>query len=392
MRLRVILKKKIIEMNATQHMANGSQIRRIGPFKPKRLVVVLILLALALAPGLLGELTRGLMVDAYTQVSAFVAATLLLFYGSERVFNFNIGEALKGAKGFQVPLAALLGATPGCGGAVVVVAAYSSGNVGFGAVVATLTATMGDAAFLLIATRPDVAMVVLPMSFAIGILSGWVVDAFSIEKMVANTSAQCELAPLIGQTRLRDYAFLVSAAPGLMIGITQLSGANVYAVYGSLVTAVGLIGTAIGLSIWAASTVTAMTNQNDSPFTRMAEETAFISVWVIGAYLAYDYIVAFSGLDLETMFSTVAPLLPLIGVIIGLVPGCGPQVLVTTLYINGLIPFAALMGNAISNDGDALFPAIALNPRAAILATAYSTVPAMMAAYGFYFFAPGFLN
>ncbi|MEZ7813097.1 MAG: putative manganese transporter [Paracoccaceae bacterium] len=379
-------------MNATQHMANGSQIRRIGPFKPKRLVVVLILLALALAPGLLGELTRGLMVDAYTQVSAFVAATLLLFYGSERVFNFNIGEALKGAKGFQVPLAALLGATPGCGGAVVVVAAYSSGNVGFGAVVATLTATMGDAAFLLIATRPDVAMVVLPMSFAIGILSGWVVDAFSIEKMVANTSAQCELAPLIGQTRLRDYAFLVSAAPGLMIGITQLSGANVYAVYGSLVTAVGLIGTAIGLSIWAASTVTAMTNQNDSPFTRMAEETAFISVWVIGAYLAYDYIVAFSGLDLETMFSTVAPLLPLIGVIIGLVPGCGPQVLVTTLYINGLIPFAALMGNAISNDGDALFPAIALNPRAAILATAYSTVPAMMAAYGFYFFAPGFLN
>ncbi|MFB0993788.1 MAG: putative manganese transporter, partial [Paracoccaceae bacterium] len=252
--------------------------------------------------------------------------------------------------------------------------------------------TMVDAAVLLIATRHDVAMVVLPMSFAIGILSGWVVDAFSIKKMVANTSAQCELAPLIGQTRLRDYAFLVSAAPGLMIGITQLSGANVYAVYGSLVTAVGLIGTAIGLSIWAASTVTAMTNQNDSPFTRMAEETAFISVWVIGAYLAYDYIVAFSGLDLETMFSTVAPLLPLIGVIIGLVPGCGPQVLVTTLYINGLIPFAALMGNAISNDGDALFPAIALNPRAAILATAYSTVPAMMAAYGFYFFAPGFLN
>ena len=124
----------------------------------------------------------------------------------------------------------------------------------------------------------------------------------------------------------------------------------------------------------------------------MAEETAFISVWVIGAYLAYDYIVTFTGLDLELMFTTVAPLLPLIGVVIGLIPGCGPQVLVTTLYINGLIPFSALMGNAISNDGDALFPAIALNPRAAIWATVYSTIPAMMAAYGFYFFAPNFLN
>ena len=379
-------------MHATTVMPATTQLRRIGPFKPKRLIVALILLALAVAPGLLGELTRGLMVDAYTQVSAFVATTLLVFYGAERLFRFKIGEALKGAKGFQVPLAALLGATPGCGGAVVVVAAYSSGNVGFGAVVATLTATMGDAAFLLIATRPDVAIVVLPLSFAIGIASGWIVDAFSREVMTANTSADCELAPLIGKVRLRDYAFFAAVAPGLLIGATQLSGADVYEVYGSFVTVVGLIGTAIGLLIWASSIVSAMTNEKDSPLTRMAEETAFISVWVIGAYLAYDYIVAFTGLDLELMFATVAPLLPLIGVVIGLIPGCGPQVLVTTLYINGLIPFSALMGNAISNDGDALFPAIALNPRAAIWATVYSTIPAMMAAYGFYFFAPNFLN
>ena len=378
-------------MDATTNTP-ATTVRRIGPFKPKRLVIALIFLALAVTPGILGELTRGLMVDAYTQVSAFVAATLLLFYGAERVFKFNIGEALKGARGFQVPLAALLGATPGCGGAVVVVAAYSSGNVGFGAVVAALTATMGDAAFLLIATRPDVAMVVLPLSLAIGVASGWIVDAFSKEDFVPVTSAQCELAPLIGTTRLRDYAFLVVAIPGLVIGVTQLSGTDVYAVFGPAMTIVGLIGTAIGLGIWAASSVTAMTNQNDSPVTRMAEETAFISVWVIGAYLAYDYTVEFAGLDLEAMFSTVAPLLPLMGVVIGLVPGCGPQVLVTTLYINGLIPFAALMGNAISNDGDALFPAIALNPKAAIWATVYSTIPAMLAAYGFHFFAPNFLN
>lgn len=93
-------------MHATTIMPTATQLRRIGPFRPKRLFVALILLTLAVAPGLLGELTRGLMVDAFTQVSAFVAATLLLFYGAERVFRFNIGEALKGAKGFQVPLAA----------------------------------------------------------------------------------------------------------------------------------------------------------------------------------------------------------------------------------------------------------------------------------------------
>ena len=82
----------------------------------------------------------------------------------------------------------------------------------------------------------------------------------------------------------------------------------------------------------------------------------------------------------------------LIAIVVGFVPGCGPQVLVTTLYINGVIPFAALIGNAISNDGDALFPAIALNPRAAVVAPLYSAVPALVVAYGFYLLAPGFMN
>ena len=60
--------------------------------------------------------------------------------------------------------------------------------------------------------------------------------------------------------------------------------------------------------------------------------------------------------------------------------------------MNVTVPFSALIGNAISNDGDALFPAIALNPRAAVMATVYSAVPALIVAYGIYLFAPNFLN
>ena len=361
---------------------------KIGPFKAKRLLVVLIMAVLAIYPGELGALTRRLMTDAYVQVSAFVATTLLIFYGAERVFNFNLGSALKNSKGWQVPLSALLGATPGCGGAVVVVAAYSSGNVGFGAVVAALTATMGDAAFLLIATRPDVAAVVLPTSLAVGVISGYLVNWFNKTDYRGVAAATCELAPLIGRIRPKDYMYIAVVLPGLIMGISQLAQVNLAAVYGPWMMVVGLIGTAIGLLVWSTSPVHAMSHVDDAPFTRVAEETSFISIWVIGAYLAYDYVVVFAGLDLKDLFSSVAPLLPLMGVIIGLIPGCGPQVLVTTLYINGIIPFAALMGNAISNDGDALFPAIALNPKAAVMATAYSTVPAVILAYGFYFFAP----
>ena len=53
--------------------------------------------------------------------------------------------------------------------------------------------------------------------------------------------------------------------------------------------------------------------------------------------------------------------------------------------LNGFIPLSAEIGNAISNDGDALFPAIALAPKAAIIATAYSAIPAFIFAYGYMF-------
>ena len=75
----------------------------------------------------------------------------------------------------------------------------------------------------------------------------------------------------------------------------------------------------------------------------------------------------------------------MIAILFGLLPGCGPQILVTTSYLNGFIPLSAEIGNAISNDGDALFPAIALAPKAAIIATLYSTIPAIIFAYGYMF-------
>lgn len=362
-----------------------------GAWRGKRMLIAAGLCALALTPGELGALTRGLISDAYVQVSVFVAATLLLFYGAERVFRFDLGDQLSRARGWQVPLAALLGATPGCGGAVIVVAAYSSGHVGLGAVVATLTATMGDAAFLLIATRPDAAAVVLPISLVVGVISGWLVDRFNRIDLTVS-GGECEIAPRIGRLRPRDLIYAVFAVPGLAVGAAQIAGVQIDTVLGLPVLWLALAGAGTGLLIWATSPLQAMTNPADPPVTRMAEETSFISIWVIAAYLAYDYAAVYAGLDIESWFQAVAPVLPLIAIAIGFVPGCGPQVLVATLYINGALPFAALIGNAISNDGDALFPAIALNPKAAVLATAYSAIPAVIVAYAFYFLAPDILN
>ena len=75
----------------------------------------------------------------------------------------DVGEKMGKAKVWQVPFAAGLGALPGCGGAIIVVTQYVSGRLSFGSVVAVLTATMGDAAFLLIAQEPLTGATIIVM-------------------------------------------------------------------------------------------------------------------------------------------------------------------------------------------------------------------------------------
>ena len=77
--------------------------------------------------------------------------------------------------------------------------------------------------------------------------------------------------------------------------------------------------------------------------------------------------------------------MPMVGLAVGMLPGCGPQILVTSLYISGAVPLSAQLANAISNDGDALFPAIALAPKAALVASIYTAVPALLVGYSYYY-------
>lgn len=63
---------------------------------------------------------------------------------------------------------------------------------------------------------------------------------------------------------------------------------------------------------------------------------------------------------------------------IGLVPGCAVQVVLTGLYATGVVPLATLAANALSQDGDALFPLIVMDRRAAVVATALTTVPGVV--------------
>ncbi len=54
---------------------------------------------------------------------------------------------------FQPLIGALIGAIPGCGGSLAIMPLYINGKLSFGAIIASLIASMGDAAFVLISSN-----------------------------------------------------------------------------------------------------------------------------------------------------------------------------------------------------------------------------------------------
>ena len=113
-------------------------------------------------------------------------------------------------------------------------------------------------------------------------------------------------------------------------------------------------------------------------FIHNAEETAFVGTWVFAAYFAYELVVYFVGGEqvIAAALASSGLTSVLIGVLIGIIPGCGPQVVFVSLYLKGMFPFSALLANAVSQDGDALFPLIAMDRNAALWTTVVNTLVA----------------
>lgn len=382
--------------------------RKVYHFSISPLMVKSIFLAflafLVIHPGELGDLSRGAMIDAYLTVSIFVALTFFLIISLEKVFKFDLGEFNATHPKLQVMVSACLGALPGCGGAIIVLTQYVKKQVSFGAVVAALTATMGDAAFLLIAAEPITGLAIIAVSLVIGSLSGWIVDVIHGREFLQKYTHQ--FSDRDDDTYPRDsftqrlYQFLTRSwwwilVPGAIYGIAeafQMDTENWFHIGSiSFREILGLSGALLTIVIWRLGIYHSRCSEHQHEASekldkRIIHDTSFITLWVAVGFLVYELAVYAFGLDLKSLLKDVSLYLPLFAVLIGFIPGCGPQILITTMYINGIIPLSAQLGNAISNDGDALFPAIAHSPYAAIIATLYSAIPAILLAYGYYFF------
>jgi len=356
----------------------------------------LVILSLAFQTGAFGEIVRQSMVDAYLQGSVFVGFTLIIFIGLDSLTNFNVNSFLEKTEKIHVPIASLLGAIPGCGGAIIVVTQYIQGRISFGSLVAVLTATMGDAAFLLLALEPSTGMLIFALGILVGSISGYLVDIIHGKKfMLTNANVEIEF-DILKKTFVSKFNifWILLFVPGFFLGILVAFQIQVDAIFKlpysiSLTSFIGSAGAILSIFMWSLNPLSdfqCSTDKSRGFTSRVVDTTNFVSTWVISGFLVFEIFMYFSNVDLKLFFDLWLPFIPLVAILFGFLPGCGPQIVVATFYLNGYIPLSAEIGNAISNDGDALFPAIALAPKAAILATIYSALPAIIVAYTYFVF------
>ena len=377
------------------------------------------------------------MRDAFLAVTVFVAAMVLFFSWLQYISAGRFVDTIRANTAWQPVIGALMGITPGCGGAIVMMPMYARGYVTYGTVIATLIATLGDAAFVLIGaavTDPSFIAPVIAVhiiSFVIGISWGYLVDGLKITpsnplgKLSSNYNDNSPSRTIIkngnnenmrevfddlGREEKTGWGYFllhqgytiwwIVTSLGLIFAILLLVWSAQDADFAleisynpltldGFITWIGLIGTSLSIILYISQKNWISDDSEASIGDKLysmretmihsASETAFVTFWVMSAYLIFEFSMLFSGMteaDLALYGDGIIAVI--LAAAIGLIPGCGPQIIAITAYTKDLISFPALVANAISQDGDALFPLLVRHRVASIWATVHTTIPALI--------------
>ncbi|WP_210504090.1 putative manganese transporter [Nocardioides xinjiangensis] len=363
------------------------------------------------------ELLLRPLADAFMQVGVFVALMVAPFGWARCRWGHRLDAALERRRAAAPLVAAALTMPPGCGGAIMVMAAYGRGAVSYGSAVAALVATMGDASWVLLAHDPWLTVQLKGLLLVVGACTGWLVDAVGLDprrKRPAAAPTSRRVAPpaptaVPAPAPVPVAARAVPAAPRPAFALHEVGVLPVLlwlAIGGgatvslpvtfqlldpeTLYLVLGVLGATVAVVVFArAGCRLADDDESSASETSFAavlrhggHEVAFVTVWVAVAYLAWSMVTHLTGFDGSTL-----PVLGvagvLVGALVGLVPGCAVQLVFAGMFAAGGMPLATLVANTISQDGDALLPLLALEHRSALVATVLTTIPALAVGFAF---------
>jgi hypothetical protein len=319
-----------------------------------------------MADGLLNAVKHALM------ITGFVFTMMLMIEYVNVLSSGKWQQRLTGRRWQQYLLAAFLGATPGCLGAFAVVTMYSHGVMSLGAVVATMIATSGDEAYVMLAMIPKQALALFTFLFGLGVAAGAVTDALMGRKAHEQTRhrdglevhepEQCRCFPR-GQILVQWRE--CSPARGILsivlaVLILALTAGWVGPPRWNWVRVTILVASAFSLFI--VSTVPDHFLEEHLWRHVARKHVPRVFLWTLGALLVL-YVLT-EHLHLEETIRRGRWIILLLACLVGIIPESGPHLIFVTLYAQGAIPLSILLASSVVQDGHGMLPMLADSRRA----------------------------
>jgi hypothetical protein len=304
-------------------------------------------------------------------ITSFVFIMMLLIEYINVQTHGSWQNKLKKTKFGQYALGVFLGAIPGCLGAFTVVSLYSHGVVSFGALVATMIATSGDEAYVMLSLFPLQAIFLFVILSAVGFLVGYLTDKFYknqaklIEKLGHSLQLHeeelCDCYPkgyIIRQ--LKEITFkriLLLSILILFLALILLGTIEPYEWNWVRITL--LAGTLFALFV--VITVPDHFLEKHLWAHVLKRHLLRIFLWTFGALLVIHLLENY--IDVEAWIQTNMYIVLIIAVLIGIIPESGPHLIFVTLFASGTIPFSILMASSIVQDGHGTLPLLAVSKK-----------------------------
>lgn len=353
---------------------------------------------------------------AFIEVLVLVALGFLVLGLINHYSKNSINKAIQSSGKFQPLLGAFLGMVPGSAGTIFLVPFFTKRQISLGTIVAAFITTMGEAAIVFLAISPMAYLWVALMSFATGVITGYIVDLTSIESkyfpkgiiddkdvpsMVVNklhekrepiwfSNLDKKIAPAFMSLSLLflfpltiiSYSFPEESWNEAMHSFMD---ASYLIVFGMMILFVGYY---IFRSLYRKHFVKwddkTHVHKGAVSISHMLHDVflniLYISVWVWYGITTIDLLIWGIGEQNLFWFLTlgggIITLLLSLGA--GIIPGCAPQIIFVNMFAAGLVPGSAMIANSIVQDGDAGFPILAANKKFYFIIKIINLIPGIL--------------
>lgn len=333
----------------------------------------------------------------------FFVLTTMLFIEYINVRSSGAFNSIIKKNGFrQILLGSLLGAIPGCLGTYTMVTFYTHNLVTIGALTAAFVATMGDEAFLLFSIQPLKALFIFAGLFAIGIITGIIVDKIYAKKNAAvQQVTHFEIHEVEQKITPPKFSEIVSnikhSSPHralLLFGIMVILLLSLFGQIGhshDFLTSFSIQPTVeqihaetsghdiehhnehginwlaitfVLLSIFALYIVSVVNEHFlEEHFWSHIIKKHFIKIFAWTTLVLIVVTLLNRYIHIEDFLQAYSYELLILAVLVGIMPESGPHIIFLSLYISGALPLSIFMANSIVQDGHGALPLIAESKR-----------------------------